>query len=64
MATSLGLAEDKAFQDAYLHGLEGVFGEQRARVIRAILLARHPRADTGGHDVDRVCFGLRHLLGH
>lgn len=38
-----------------------MFGEE-AEVLKAVLLARHPNADTGEGEVDRVCFGLRQIL--
>lgn len=59
LATTLGVRNDPAFQKAYWRAFERTFGEQNARMVKGLLLARIKRADTGEGEIDRVCLGLR-----
>jgi hypothetical protein len=63
LATKVGAHDDRRFQEAYWHVFEAFFGPQNARVLKATLLAKVDRADTGTTEVDRVCFGLRQSMG-
>jgi len=53
---------DKSFQAAYWKAFNDFFGPTNAPVIKAMLIARHVKVDTGTADVDRVCFGLRETM--
>lgn len=59
----LGLKDDDRFQAAYWKAFDDFFGKQNAMVVKAMLLAKNPKADTGNSDLDRVCFGLRQTMG-
>jgi hypothetical protein len=63
LATRLGLEDDKAFIAAYWKVFESFFGAQNAPMIKATLLARVAKGDTGSSDLDRVCLGLRETMG-
>jgi len=53
---------DKSFQTAYWKAFNDFFGPTNAPVIKAMLIARHVKVDTGNADLDRVCFGLRETM--
>lgn len=63
LATPLGVREDAAFQQAYWKVFESFFGDQNARVVKATLLAKVKKGDTGDGELDRICFGLRQTMG-
>ncbi|HEX9341403.1 MAG TPA: hypothetical protein VF992_09615 [Thermoplasmata archaeon] len=62
LASRLGVKNDKYFQAAYWKAFEEFFGPTNAPVIKAMLVARHVKVDTGSADIDRVCFGLRETM--
>lgn len=62
LAGSMGLTKDKDFEAAYWKAFEEFFGAQNGPVVKAMLLARSERVDTGSGDLDRVCFGLRQTM--
>ena len=62
LASRLGVKNDKYFQAAYWKAFEAFFGPTNAPVIKAMLVARHIKVDTGSSDLDRVCFGLRETM--
>ena len=63
LATPLGIGHDKEFEEAYWKVFESFFGDQNARVVKATLLAKVKKGDTGEDDVDRICYGLRQTMG-
>lgn len=63
LATPLGVREDQAFQEAYWKVFDAFFGDQNARVVKATLLAKVKKGDTGDAELDRICFGLRQTMG-
>lgn len=63
LATPLGVKEDPAFQKAYWKIFEQFFGEANSATVKAMLLAKHNKGDTGDAELDRVCFGLRQTMG-
>ncbi|HYU07737.1 MAG TPA: hypothetical protein VEM77_11270 [Thermoplasmata archaeon] len=62
LASRLGVKNDKSFQTAYWKAFNDFFGPTNAPVIKAMLIARHVKVDTGNADLDRVCFGLRETM--
>ncbi len=56
------MKNDKSFQTAYWKAFNDFFGPTNAPVIKAMLIARHVKVDTGNADLDRVCFGLRETM--
>ena len=62
LASRLGVKNDKSFQAAYWKAFNDFFGPTNAPVIKAMLIARHVKVDTGNAEVDRVCFGLRETM--
>ncbi len=62
LASRLGAKNDKPFQTAYWKAFNDFFGPTNAPVIKAMLIARHVKVDTGNADLDRVCFGLRETM--
>ena len=63
LAAKLGLKSDESFQKAYWKYFEEFFGKQNSAVVKAMLLAKNDKADTGNEEIDRVCFGLRQSMG-
>ena len=63
LAGPMGLRDDESFQKAYWKYFEEFFGKQNSAVVKAMLLAKNPKAETGAGDVDRVCLGLRQTMG-
>lgn len=59
----MGLRNSDAYQKAYWRFFEEFFGKQNSAVIKAMLLAKNAKADTGDGEIDRVCFGLRQTMG-
>jgi hypothetical protein len=59
----MGVKDDKDFQKAYWRAFEDFFGRQNSAVIKAMMLAKNPKADTGSAEIDRVCYGLRQTMG-
>ena len=59
----MGLKDDEAFQKAYWKSFDDFFGKQNSGIVKAMLLAKNTRAETGDGEVDRVCFGLRQTMG-
>ena len=62
LAAGLGVRDDEAFQAAYWKAFEEFFGPNNAPVVKAMMLARNAKADTGKGEIDRVCFGLRQTM--
>jgi len=62
LARSMGLRGDESYRAAYWKAFEEFFGPRNAPVVKAMLLARHDKADTGHEELDRVCFGLRQTM--
>ena len=62
LAGPLGLKNDDAYEAAYWKAFKEFFGPSNASVVKAMLLARNLRVDTGDSDIDRVCFGLRETM--
>ncbi len=62
LASRLGVKNDKSFQAAYWKAFNDFFGSTNAPVIKAMLIARHVKVDTGNAELDRVCFGLRETM--
>src|SRR5207245_10640536 len=58
----MGMKHNEAFEKAYWKIFEEVFGKQNSAVVKALLLAKNETADTGGEELDRVCFGLRQSM--
>ena len=56
------MKNDKSFQTAYWKAFNDFFGPTNAPVIKAMLIARHVKVDTGNAELDRVCFGLRETM--
>ena len=63
VAGPLGLKNDKSYQAAYWKALEEFFGKQNSAVVKAMILAKNPRADTGDGEIARMCYGLRQTMG-
>jgi len=63
LAGKLGVKSDENFQKAYWKYFEEFFGKQNSAVVKAMLLAKNDKADTGSEEIDRVCFGLRQSMG-
>jgi len=63
LATSVGARESPAFQKAYWRAFEKTFGEQNSHMIKAMLLSKVKKGDTGETELDRVCLGLRMTMG-
>lgn len=63
LAGPMGVRDDEAFQQAYWRFFEEFFGKQNSAVIKAMLLAKNAKADTGDDELDRVCYGLRKTMG-
>ncbi len=63
IARGLGAEDDAKFQAAYWKAFEEFFGKQNAAVVKAMMLARNPKGDGGGTEIDRVCFGMRQTMG-
>jgi len=63
LASLLGLKGDRAFEAAYWEVFESFFGRANAPMVKATLLARVSKGDTGGAEIDRVCLGLRQTMG-
>src|SRR2546426_5988484 len=59
----MGLKDNKMYQAAYWRAFEDFFGKQNSAVVKAMMLAKNPKADTGTSELDRVCFGLRQTMG-
>src|SRR3989442_12219756 len=59
----MGLRDDETFQKAYWKYFEEFFGKQNSAVVKAMLLAKNSKAETGAGEVDRVCLGLRQTMG-
>src|SRR5437870_11762050 len=59
----MGLKDNKLYQAAYWKAFEDFFGKQNSAVVKAMMLAKNPKADTGTSELDRVCFGLRQTMG-
>src|SRR5437667_10807157 len=59
----MGLKDNKLYQAAYWKAFEDFFGKQNSAVVKAMMLAKNPKADTGTAEIDRVCFGLRQTMG-
>lgn len=62
LAGPLGLKNDRRYEAAYWQAFEEFFGPTNAPVVKAMLITRNQRVDTGTADVDRVCFGLRQTM--
>ncbi|TLZ70724.1 MAG: hypothetical protein E6K10_07225 [Methanobacteriota archaeon] len=62
LAGRLGLKNDDKYQAAYWKAFEEFFGAHNAPVVKAMLLARKDKVDTGNAEIDRVCFGLRQTM--
>jgi len=56
------LKADESYGAAYWKAFEESFGATNAPVVKAMLLARNDRGDTGDAELDRVCFGLRQTM--
>jgi hypothetical protein len=63
LASSIGVKDDPKFEAAYWKVFRSFFGEQNSWMVRATLLTKYDKADTGATDLDRVCFGLRQTMG-
>ena len=63
VAGPLGLKNDKSYQAAYWKALEEFFGKQNSAVVKAMILAKNPKADTGDGEIARMCYGLRQTMG-
>lgn len=63
LAVPKGVRDDDSYQQAYWRTFEGFFGKPNSAVVKAMLLAKHDKADTGDGELDRVCFGLRQTMG-
>ncbi len=63
LAGPMGLKDNKLYQAAYWKAFEDFFGKQNSAVVKAMMLAKNPKADTGTAEIDRVCFGLRQTMG-
>ena len=63
VAGPLGLRNDEKYQAAYWKALEEFFGKQNSAVVKSMILAKNPKADTGDGEIDRVCYGLRQTMG-
>jgi hypothetical protein len=59
----MGVKDDKEYQGAYWRAFEEFFGKQNSAVIKAMMLAKNSKADTGNAEIDRVCYGLRQTMG-
>jgi len=59
----MGVKHDKEYQSAYWKAFEEFFGKQNSAVIKAMMLAKNSKADTGNAEIDRVCYGLRQTMG-
>lgn len=62
LAGPLGLKNDHAYAAGYWKAFEQFFGPQNAPIVKAMLLARNDKVDTGTGELDRVCFGLRQTM--
>jgi len=56
------MRRDETYRAAYWKAFEEFFGARNAPVVKAMLLARHEKVDTGKEELDRVCFGLRQTM--
>lgn len=56
------MKEDRSFETTYWKVFDQFFGPQNSAIVRAMLLAKYDRADTGVGELDRVCFGLRQTM--
>lgn len=63
MASQLGVRDDAGFEEAYWEAFEEFFGRQNSKMLKSMLLARYPEADTGDGVIDRVCYGIRETMG-
>ena len=63
IAGPMGVKDDERFQRAYWKAFEEFFGKQNAAVVKAMLLAKHPKGEAGNGEIERVCFGLRQTMG-
>ena len=63
LATSLGAKDDPDFQKAYWRAFDKTFGEQNAHMVKAMLLSKVKKSETGDAEIDRVCLGLRMTMG-
>jgi hypothetical protein len=63
LAKTLGARDDPAFQQAYWRAFDKTFGDQNAHMVKAMLLSKVKKADTGDAEIDRVCLGLRMTMG-
>jgi hypothetical protein len=59
----LGARDDPSFQQAYWRAFDKTFGDQNGPMIKAMLLSRVKKGDTGEAEIDRVCLGLRMTMG-
>jgi hypothetical protein len=62
LAGQFGLRDDDSYQDAYWKAFQEFFGPNNAPIVKAMLLERNERVDTGDGELDRVCFGLRETM--
>src|SRR2546428_8433146 len=62
LAGPLGLKKDESYPAAYWKAFEEFFGPKNGPIVKAMLLARNDRVDTGDSELDRVCFGLRQTM--
>lgn len=63
LAGPMGVKDNEAFRKAYWQFFDEFFGKQNSAVIKAMLLAKNAKADTGDDEIDRVCYGLRQTMG-
>lgn len=63
LAGPLGVKDDESYRRAYWRYFDEFFGKKNAGVIKAMLLAKNAKADTGDDEIDRVCYGLRQTMG-
>ena len=63
LAGPKGVKHKEAYQTAYWNAFEEFFGRQNAAVVKAMLLAKNAKADTGEGELERVCYGLRQTMG-
>src|SRR5437016_14448397 len=63
LAKVKGARDDPAFQQAYWRAFDKTFGDQNAHMVKAMLLSKVKKADTGDAEIDRVCLGLRMTMG-
>lgn len=62
MASRVGAKDDHSFEASYWRVFEQFFGPRNSSIVKAMLLAKYPRADTGTGELDRVCYGLRQTM--